>query len=296
MKSGFIAILGSPNVGKSSLLNALVGEKISIVSPKPQTTRDRIMGIITSDEYQMIFVDTPGVHKPRNKLGEYMEKCIKGASEGCDAIVIVLDISKPILDKDLAFIKKHLSIAPVYVALNKVDLVSYETVYPILEKLSPLLDAGKEQYVKEIIPISCKTFKNIDVLKNYLLTELKDDILYFDPEDVSDKPLSFMVAEVIREKALWLLQDEIPHGIGIMIQKFENNENVAIIEADIICEKGSHKEIIIGKGGEKIKEIGIKARQDIEKMLDKKVYLDLFVKVRKDWRKRVNYLNDLGYN
>jgi len=296
MKSGFIAIIGSPNVGKSSLLNVLIGQKVSIVSPKAQTTRDRIMGILTEGDTQMVFVDTPGTVRPGNKLGEYMDKCIKSAKEDCDAIVVVMDANRPILTKDVEFIQRHLSMGvPVFVALNKVDLVGFERVYPILEKLSPLVSAEKDRRVSEIIPISCKTKKNISVLKGFLVGCLKDGAMYFDPEDVSDKSVSFLAGEIIREKTLWLLQDEIPHGIGVLLQNFEVDGEITRIEADIVCEKSSHKEIIIGKDGAMLKEIGTRARIDIEKLVDGKVFLKLFVKVRTDWRKKGNILADLGY-
>lgn len=294
MKSGFIAIIGKPNVGKSSLMNALVGEKISIVSPKAQTTRDRIMGVYTDDEHQMVFVDTPGVHTPKNALGEYMEKCVRSAVNGVDAIVIVLDVQKNVTDRDIAFIEKHLKIAPVYIVLNKTDLVPYERVYPTLQKLSPLLSG--EHAVKEIIPTSCRRRTNIDTLKNYLISELKDETQYFDAEDVSDKPLSYMVCEIVREKALWLLRDEVPHGIGVILQSMQETDTSAVIEADIVCEKETHKLIVIGEDGAMLKEIGTRARADIEKLLGKKVYLKLFVKVRKDWRNRISVIRDVGYD
>lgn len=295
MKSGFIAILGAPNAGKSSLLNAFVGEKVSIVSPKPQTTRDRITGILTDDDCQMIFVDTPGTIQPKNKLGEYMDKCIKSASDGCDAIIIVLDVTRQLLSKDIAFIEKYLPVAPVYIALNKIDLVGYEKVYPMLDKLSMFLSDEREHKAVEIVPISCKNKKNIDLLKGFIKDCLKDEVMYYDAEDISDKTQSFMAGEIIREKALWLLQEEVPHGIGVIIQSYKEGKKLIEIDADIVCEKESHKEIIIGDSGKTLKEIGTKARLDIESLTGKKIFLKLFVKVRKDWRRRKNIMDDLGY-
>jgi len=291
-KSGFVAVLGKPNVGKSSLINALIGQKILIISPKPQTTRDRIMGILTEENNQMIFIDTPGVHTPKTTLGTHMNKAIKSASSAADAIVVVIDSTKPIDQTQIDFIKKQTRLAPTYIVINKSDLTGFEKIYPIITKLSPLLNEG----VLEIIPTSTKTKHNIDTLKTHLLTHLKEGEFYFDEDDLSDKPLSFMVSEIIREKTLWLLQDEIPHGIAVMIQKYEATKNLVKIEADIVCEKQTHKQIIIGDNAQKIKEIGTKARLDIEKLLEKKVFLNLFVKVRENWRNKNSMIRDVGYN
>jgi len=290
-KSGFIAVLGKPNVGKSSLINALIGQKILITSPKPQTTRDRIMGILTENNCQMIFIDTPGVHTPKTTLGTHMNKAIKSASSAADAIVIVIDSTKQIDQREISFIQKQTRIAPVYVVINKSDLTGFEKIYPVLTTLSPLLNDG----VLEIIPTSAKTKHNIATLKSHLLTHLKEGEFYFDQDDLSDKPLTFMAAEIIREKTLWLLQDEIPHGIAVMIQKYETDKKLVRIEADIVCEKQTHKQIIIGDNGQMIKEIGTKARVDIERLIDKKVFLNLFVKVRDNWRNRQSIIKDVGY-
>ena len=298
MRSGFIAILGKPNVGKSSLMNALVGEKVSIVSPKAQTTRDKILGIATDAEAQMIFVDTPGIHKPRSALDTYMEKCVSSATDGVDVTVIVLDATKNCTDADLAFIEKHLHAAtPVYVVVNKTDLVSYEKVYPILSRLSPLMQKeGKRNAVKEVVPTSCRKGNNIELLRNYLKSELPEGECYFDPDDITDKSERYMIAEIVREKALLYLQDEIPHGIGVCVQTMTQNADRAEIGVDIVCEKDSHKAIVIGEKGRMLKTIGEHARLDIEKLLGCKVYLQLFVKVRADWRNRRDMLNDIGYN
>lgn len=297
MKSGFIGILGKPNVGKSSLMNALVGEKVSIVSPKAQTTRDKILGIITTKDYQMIFVDTPGVHKPKNQLGEYMEKCVKVAENDVDAIVVVLDATKKLSESELDFIERHLKLKiPLYVVINKTDLVSYETIYPMLSKLAYLTNETKGRAsIKEIIPTSARTGENVQVLKSYLEGELIEGNFYYPEDEYTDKSERFMVCEIIREKALLFLQDEVPHGIGVMIQTMTEEENLVKIEADVVCEKSSHKSIVIGDKGDKIKQIGERARIDIEKLLKKKVYLKLFVKVRDDWRNRRNVLDDIGY-
>lgn len=297
MKSGFIAILGRPNVGKSSLMNRLIGEEISIVTPKPQTTRDNIRGILTTDEYQMIFVDTPGIHTPKTELGKFMGKESDAAAKSVDVLVIVLDGTKKIEPQDITYIENKLRLRlPTYVVVNKTDKAGYEKIYPKLQELTPLLSpADGRGAVKEIIPTSCANGSNIDVLKDCLASELTDENLYFPPDDLTDRPIRFIVGEQIRKKTLLYLQDEIPHGIGIAINLFEEKANSVYIEADIICEKEGHKLIVIGDGGQMIKRIGSGARKSIEEKLGKNVYLKLFVKVRDDWRNKKNYLRELGY-
>lgn len=298
MKSGFIAILGKPNVGKSSLMNALVGQKVSIVSPRAQTTRDRIMGIVTEPDYQMIFLDTPGVHAATTQLGVYMDKCVRTASEDVDAIVIVLDATKQVSEDEIKFIEKHLRRdTHVYVVINKTDLVSYEKIYPMLSRLAHLTVAEDGRgVIKEIIPTSCRSGYNIDILKKYLEGELLEGECYFPDDEITDKSERYMICEILREKALLFLQDEVPHGIGVYIQSMVYENGLANIEVDIICEKESHKAIIIGKDGEKLKTIGERARLDIEKLLDCKVYLKIFVKVRENWRNKRSVLSDIGYD
>jgi len=299
MKSGFISILGKPNVGKSSLMNALIGEKVSIVSPKAQTTRDRVNGILTTDDYQMIFVDTPGVHKPKNRLGEYMEKCVKSSTDGVDAIVIVLDVLKRVTEADEAFIEKYLTgSAPVFIVLNKVDESSYDRVYPILNKLAYLLrPAEGRNAAKDIIPTSAKKNKNIDVLKKDLESVLPEGPMYYPADEITDKSERYMIAEIIREKALLLLNDEIPHGIGVEVRTmFYDEHGTAHMSVDIVAEKESHKSIIIGSGGEKLKMIAERARKDVENLIGHKVYMELFVKVRENWRNDALVMSDVGYD
>ena len=299
MKSGFISILGKPNVGKSSLMNALIGEKVSIVSPKAQTTRDRVNGILTTDEYQMIFVDTPGVHKPKNRLGEYMEKCVKSSTEGVDAIVIVLDVLKRVTESDEAFIAKYLTgSAPVFIVLNKVDESSYDRVYPILNKLAYLLQPAEgRNAAMDIIPTSAKKGKNIDVLKKDLEKVLPEGPMYYPADEITDKSERYMIAEIIREKALLLLNDEIPHGIGVEVRTmFYDEYGTAHMSVDIVAEKESHKSIIIGAGGEKLKMIAERARKDVENLIGHKVYMELFVKVRENWRNDALVMSDVGYD
>lgn len=293
MKSGFVTLVGRPNVGKSSLINALVGEKVSIVSPKPQTTRDRIMGILNEPELQMIFVDTPGIHKPKTKLGEYMNKCISNATTDVDALVAVFDASKGVNEDDLQRVSSYLKLGfPLIVVLNKIDLVPKERTLELLSKFSPYVAQG----IKEIIPCSCRKRLNIDALKKTLISFMPEGQQYFFDDEISDKPISYMICEIIREKALLLLQDEIPHGLGVTMQSYVKDGKLTQIECDIICERDSHKQIVIGDGGAMIKRIGQSARRDIEKLIDSKVFLRLFVKVREDWRNNKNVIRDVGYN
>lgn len=296
MKSGFIAILGRPNVGKSSLMNALIGEKISIVTPRPQTTRDAVRGILTTDEYQMIFVDTPGLLVPKTELGKYMSKETEGAAQDVDVLVIVVDATRPFTAKDAEFIASRLALGiPTYVVVNKTDLAGFGKVYPILEKLSPLTDNKLANPIKEVIPTSCVKRDNIEELKKYLVSELKDDVMYYPAGDITDRPLRFVIGEIVREKALLLLQDEVPHGVGVVINKCEEKKESLYVEADVVREKDTHKMIIIGDGGSMIKRIGESARKSAEELTGKRVFLKLFVKVREGWRNKKNYMRDLGY-
>lgn len=296
MRSGFIAIIGKPNVGKSSLMNALIGEKISIVSPRPQTTRDAVRGILTTDDYQMIFVDTPGLLVPKTELGKYMSKETEDAEQDVDALVIVIDATRTFTAKDSDFIKSRLALGiPTYVVVNKTDLAGFGKVYPILAALTPLTDKLLSNPIKEVIPTSCLKGQNIDELRKYLASELKDDVMYYPAGDITDRPLRFVIGEIVREKALLLLQDEVPHGVGVVINKCEEKKESLYVEADVVCEKDTHKMIIIGDGGSMIKRIGESARRSAEDLTGKRVFLKLFVKVREGWRNKKNYMRDLGY-
>ncbi|MBE5738454.1 MAG: GTPase Era [Clostridiales bacterium] len=291
MKSGFVAILGLPNVGKSTLLNALLKEKVSIVSPKPQTTRNKILGILNEDDSQIVFIDTPGIHNAHNKLDEYMNKAISVAKDDVDVVLFVIDGTKKINDNVIDTLNKYTKgIDNVILVVNKIDDTTYEKLYPELSKCNSL------DNVKDIVPISAKKSKNLEELLKVIKQYLKDDVRYFDEDIYTDQSIKFLCSEIIREKALWLLQDELPHGIAIEIARFDDGETLCEIDADIIIEKASHKQIIIGKGGAMLKNIGIKSRQDIEKLVDKKVMLKLFVKVREDWRTKSNTIKALGYN
>ena len=293
MKSAFIALIGRPNAGKSSILNRLVGEKVSIVSPKPQTTRDKIMGVVNGADFQLIFTDTPGIHTPKNKLDAYMQKCVKQASEDVDGILVRVDAAKGISRWETEIIEKALEgDADVFVAVNKTDIVKREDVFKILEQLAPL--SARKDGIKDIFPVSAKNNVNMDILLGGLKSCLKEGVRYFPEDEYTDKPVRFVIGETIREKALLYLQDEIPHGVGVFVQKIDEGD-VYSIEADIICEKESHKRIIIGEEGSMIKRISTSARADIERLVDRRVFIRLFVKVREDWRNRASYIKDIGY-
>lgn len=291
MKSGFVAILGQANVGKSTLLNSILKEKVSIVSPKPQTTRNKILGIYNDEESQIVFIDTPGIHKSHNKLDEYMDKAITTATKDVDVIVYVIDGSKRITEQTIETLNKYTkNSSNVILVVNKVDDTTYEKLYPELAKCNSL------EGIKDIVPLSALKGKNIPELIKVIKTYLTDDVAYYDEDTYTDKSGKFMVAEIIREKTLWLLQDELPHGIAVDIVRFDEEGKVTEIDADLILEKSSHKQIVIGKNGSKLKEIGTKSRIDIEKLLDTKVMLKLFVKVREDWRHKDSVLKTVGYN
>lgn len=289
-KSGFVAIIGRPNVGKSTIVNALVGMKVSITGPKAQTTRNKILGILTEDNYQIVFVDTPGMLKPTNKLGQYMKKSIDTALSGNDIILIVLD-GTDIKEADYELVEKYQnSSVPVFVVINKTDIATFEKVYPKLERLNGFTG------IKEFVSISAKTGKNLDELKAKIVKYLPDGEFLFGEDDVTDKSVKFISAEIVREKALLYLQQEIPHGIAVDIPKFTEGEKLVKIDADIIASKENHKQIIIGKKGEMLKKIGTSARTEIEEMLGKKVLLNLFVKVKENWQDSLSSLHDLGYD
>ena len=289
-KSGFVAIIGRPNVGKSTIVNALVGMKVSITGPKAQTTRNKILGILTEDNYQIVFVDTPGMLKPTNKLGQYMKKTIDTALSGNDIILIVLD-GTDIKEADYELVEKYSNAdVPVFVVINKTDIATFEKVYPKLERLNQFTN------VKEFVSVSAKTGKNLDELKQKIVKYLPASQFMFDEGDVTDKSVKFISAEIVREKALLYLQQEIPHGIAVDIPKFTEGKKLVTIDADIIASKEGHKQIIIGKKGEMLKKIGTSARAEIEEMLGKKVLLNLFVKVKENWQDSLSSLHDLGYD
>lgn len=293
MKSGFIAITGRPNAGKSTLLNQIVGEKVAIVSSKPQTTRTKILGVRTGEDFQLVLIDTPGIHKPHNKLSKRMEKYIYTATQDIDALLYVVDCN--IKDDELdaereALVGLKTSDVPVILAVNKIDTVPRLQLLPVLDKLKDLYDFS------DIVPISAQEGENLDELFDKLKQFLPDGPKFFPDDVITDQPERQIVSEFIREKALRLLNREIPHGIAVEIEKMKKRDNGTYeILAAIYCEKQSHKGIIIGKGGEKLKKIGSFARRDIERFLDSKVYLELWVRVKEDWRNRENFITDIGF-
>ena len=289
MKSGFIAVLGLPNAGKSTLTNALVGEKVSIVSWRPQTTRDKIIGIVNGEDYQIVLIDTPGTHTGKSKLAAYMAEEVSSAKSSSDGALYVLDGSRT-PDKDTyEFIRSVAATTPTVVVVNKMDIADKAMVMQTVAKLSSIKNV-------EIVPISAAKKENLDELLTVIKPLLKDDVPYY-PEDMyTDKPLRFMAGEIVREKALKFLLAEIPHGIGVDVVKFETGDDgVTRIEADVICEKDTHKPIIIGKGGDTLKKISVAARKELETLLDGKVYLRLFVKVKSGWKDDGAVLSALGY-
>ncbi len=289
--SGFVSLIGKPNVGKSTLLNRLIGEKIAIVTSKPQTTRNNIQGIITTERYQIIFVDTPGIHVPKTVLGEQMVRSAMSAMGEVDVILYLVEPKEYISAEDKRIIEKLKSVRePVILVINKADKIEYLKLLPIIELYSKAFD------FKEIIPISALKSKNLEDLKDTVAKYLPEGPQFFPDDMITDQPERQIVAEMIREKALKLLQDELPHGIAIEIvsHKLRPDGKTIDITADIYCEKRSHKGMIIGKNGEMLQEIGRLARSDIERFLDTKVYLQLWVKVKEDWRRKATEIRRLG--
>lgn len=291
-KSGFVSVIGRPNVGKSTLLNRLLGEKISIISNKPQTTRDQIKMIYNDDESQIIFVDTPGMQNPRNKLGDYMLNISKESVVDADLILYIVDASPYIgaRDTDIINFLKTLDL-PVILAINKVDTVEKGK---ILELISLYKDLD---FISEIIPISASMGDNISQLLNTIKEYLPQGPKYYPEDYITDKSERFIISEIIREKALTNLREEVPHGIGVIVDSVKDSKdgNSFNIGATIYTERDSHKGIILGKGGTMIKKIRLEATEDLEKFLDKKVNLDLWVKVEKNWREKEDKLKNFGY-
>ena len=290
-KSGFISIIGRPNVGKSTLTNEILGEKLSIVSCRPQTTRNNIRAVLTRDDYQLVFLDTPGIHKPRHKLGEYMVKAAETSTDEVDLIVFITtpegEISKgdELILEGLKNSKK-----PVFLVINKIDENPQELVAKTLQQYSGYMDFA------EIIPISARKSKNVDTLLDLMIKYMPEGPKYYPEDMITDVQERFVVSEIIREKALKLLSEEVPHGIAVeIISMKQSKRGTYHIDANLLCEKDSHKGIIIGKGGQKLKTISTYARQDIEKFLDAKVNLKVWVKVKKEWRDSNFMLKELGY-
>lgn len=289
-KTGFIAIVGLANAGKSTLLNALIKQKVSIVSPKPQTTRDSIMGVWTDDDSQIVFVDTPGFLNSKNALGDYMLRSIDNATQDVDCILLVIDGHDGISDRELSQINKYAKRnIPIVAAVTKIDITQPQKLMPELAKLNGY------KALSEVYCVSAKRNNGVDELKQALKKYLKGDTMYFEEDDVTDKSQRYLVGEIIREKVLLACENEIPHGVGVAINKMQFEDTAWDIDATVVVEKASHKPIVLGKHGAMIKSIGIHARESIEKLLDGKVFLTLWVKVKEDWRNNPSMLNELGY-
>ena len=293
MRSGYVSIVGEPNVGKSTLLNAILGEKLSIVTPKPQTTRNRITGILTTDEYQIIFLDTPGLLKPRYKLQEYMQEAVKGAVNDADVILYMIDISRLPKERNERDILRMLreSDKVVILVMNKIDLISKPMLLPMIASYKDKMDFA------EIVPISALKNDGVDILIDVIVKYLPEGPQLYPGDQISDMPLRFFVAETIREKVFLLTKQEIPYASSVLIEEFKEREGgtSVYIRATIYVERESQKGIIIGKGGNMLKKIGTEARREIETFLGSSIYLDLWVKVKENWRRNPRDLRELGY-
>ncbi|HDB1067478.1 TPA: GTPase Era [Staphylococcus aureus] len=290
-KSGFVSIIGRPNVGKSTFVNRVIGHKIAIMSDKAQTTRNKIQGVMTRDDAQIIFIDTPGIHKPKHKLGDYMMKVAKNTLSEIDAIMFMVNANEEIGRGDEYIIEMLKNVkTPVFLVLNKIDLVHPDKLMPKIEEYQSYMD------FTEIVPISALEGLNVDHFIDVLKTYLPEGPKYYPDDQISDHPEQFVVGEIIREKILHLTSEEIPHAIGVNVDRMvKESEDRVHIEATIYVERDSQKGIVIGKGGKKLKEVGKRARRDIEMLLGSKVYLELWVKVQRDWRNKVNFIRQIGY-
>ena len=291
MKSGYVAVIGRANAGKSTLINVMVGEKVSIVSPKPQTTRDRILGVLTEDDYQIVFVDTPGIYKARNALTDMMMRTTETSARSVDFILYVVDGHDGISEEDFTLMRKYKDLGiPMAIAYTKIDIMPKENIPLDMAKFS---DSGIDL---DVFPVSARKGKNVKALKEFLVSKMPEGGKVFEEDIVSDKSERFMISEIMREKILLKFDKEIPHGIAIVINTFEQNDRgVYEINLDIVCERANHKAILIGKQGKAIKEVSSFARQDMEKFLGAKVFLTTYVKVKEDWRERPNLIREYGY-
>ncbi len=289
-RSGFAALIGRPNVGKSTLMNQLIGQKIAIMSDKPQTTRNKIHGVYTTDRMQIVFLDTPGIHKPSSKLGDYMVKAAESALEEVEVVLFLIDVAEGFGGGDRFIIERLKQVkTPVMLVLNKIDQVHPEALLPVIAQYKDLYPFA------EIVPISAKLGNNVTTLLEQIGKYLPEGPQYYPADQVTDHPEQFVCAELIREKILQLTREEVPHSIAVAIEQMEAKPNgVVHISALIFVERDSQKGIIIGKKGDLLKQVGQLARRDIEKLLGSKCYLELWVKVRKDWRNQERFLQDLG--
>jgi GTP-binding protein Era len=290
-KSGFVSIIGRPNVGKSTLLNRIIGQKITIMSDKAQTTRNKIQGIHTTDSEQIVFIDTPGIHKPKHRLGDFMVDSALSTLGEVDAVLFLVNVNEKRGPGDNFILEKLKQVSsPVFLVLNKIDLVHPDELLPIIE------DYQSEADFAEIIPISASEGNNVERLLEVLNGYLPEGPPFYPEDQVSDHPEYFIVSELIREKVLELTREEVPHSVAVIVERMTRNEDDKVqVDATIVVERKSQKGIIIGKGGKMLKQIGTRARRDIEVLLGDKIYLELWVKVQKDWRDKQFYLQDFGY-
>ena len=289
-KTGYIAIVGRPNVGKSTILNSILGEKVAIVSNKPQTTRNRIIGIHTKGESQFVFLDTPGIHSPKNRLGDYMVKAANTTMQDADAVVLVVEAGKKMSTVEENVIK-YLKMAdvPAILAVNKVDLVDANVI------ADTIIEYSNEHEFDAVVPVCAKNGSKVDELLDECEKFLSEEEWLFPEDMITDQPERQMAAEIIREKLLRTLNKEVPHGIAVVIEEFKEEEGLVSIRAEIFCEKASHKGIIVGKQGAGLKLVGTYARQDLEKLFGTKVYLNLWVKVKENWRDSSGSVKNFGY-
>lgn len=289
-KSGFVAVIGRPNVGKSTLINKIIGQKVAITSDKPQTTRSRIQCILTQDDAQIIFLDTPGIHKPKFKLGEYMLKAAEGTLKEVDAIFFVIDATEKFGGGERYILERlNATTKPVILVVNKVDLLDHEKLLPIIAEYST------RRNFAAIVPISAADGTNVDALIDEAKKFLPEGVQYYPADMVTDQPERLIITELIREKLLHATQDEVPHSIAVDVEEFTQRDNGTIfIRATIYVERDSQKGILIGKGGEMLKNVGKAARPEIEMLLGTKVFLDLWVKVKRDWRNSLGALQSFG--
>ncbi len=291
MKSGFVSLIGRPNVGKSTLLNTLINQKIAITSNKPQTTRNIIQGIYNDDGYQIVFVDTPGIHKPLNKLGKVLNKEAQSLTKDVDLVLFVVDAAEGIGTGDKKIIASFAETnSPVILILNKIDKMTESQLIKAINDYKDLYNFA------EIVPISALSKNNVDRLLNVIKNYMTDTMRYFDDDMITTSTLNFLVSEFVREKIFRMTEEEIPHSITCVTSKYEEKKNIVDITVDIIVDRDSIKKIVIGKQGSLLKAVGIEARKDIEDLIGKKVYLELYVKTIKNWRDREKYLNELGFN
>ncbi|WP_419881424.1 GTPase Era [Peribacillus sp. B-H-3] len=292
-KSGFISIIGRPNVGKSTFLNRVIGQKIAIMSDKPQTTRNKVQGVLTQQDAQMIFIDTPGIHKPKHKLGDFMMKVATNTLKEVDLILFMINAEEGLGRGDEFIIEKLKTVkTPVFLVINKIDQVHPDELFPLIEKYQALYP------FESVVPISALEGNNVETLLDQIKKHLPEGPQFYPADQVTDHPERFIISELIREKVLHLTREEIPHSVAVVIdsiKKMDNSETINVM-ATIVVERDSQKGIVIGKQGKMLKEVGSRARVDIENLLGSKVFLELWVKVQKDWRNKMSQLRDYGFN